>query len=117
VLIFYGRKPEKPMLVFDLKGFRRAHGIKQTDIMKMLDCVQSYVSQIENGTRPMPENLIEMLRNQYDDVDDFMTEQDEPDIPQTPTARLMEENARLMEIVESQQRTIENLSRLTKLLK
>lgn len=105
------------MLVFDLKGFRRAHGIKQSDIMDMLDCVQSYVSQIENGQRPMPNELIDMLREKYDDVDDFMVEQDDPPIPQTPTAKLEAENERLMEIVESQQRTIENLSRLTKLLK
>ena len=105
------------MLVFDLKGFRRAHGIKQSDIMEMLDCVQSYVSQIENGTRPMPDNLIELLRQKYDDVDNFMAEQEDPPVPQTPTARLLEENARLLDVVESQQRTIENLSRLTKLLK
>lgn len=102
------------MEVFDLKGFRKAHQIQQKDIMGMLDCVQSYVSQIENGQRPVPSELIDMLRERYDDVDDFMTEADSP---QTPTARLEAENIRLLGIVESQQRTIENLSRLTKLLK
>ena len=105
------------MLVFDLKGFRRAHGIRQAEIMEMLDCVQSYVSQIENGQRPIPDELVKMLRERYDDVDDFMQEQNEEQVPLTPMARLEAENARLMELVESQQRTIENLSRLARLIK
>ena len=103
------------MVVFDLKGFRRAHGIKQSKIMEMLDCVQSYVSQIENGQRPVPSELIDMLRDEYDDVDNYMVET--KDAPQTPTERFEAEKARLMDIIESQQRTIENLSRLAKLVK
>lgn len=102
------------MKVFDLKGFRKAHSIPQKEIMEMLDCVQSYVSQIENGTKPIPSELVDMLREKYDDVDNFLVDGDST---LTPTEKYQAEISRLNELVESQQRTIENLSRLTKLLK
>ena len=55
---------------FDLKRFRFEQRIRQREIMDVLGCVQSFVSQIEHGDRPMPNGTIAKLRERYGDVID-----------------------------------------------
>lgn len=55
---------------FNLKRFRYEQRIRQREIMDVLGCVQSFVSQLENEKRPLPDGTIAKLRERYGDVVD-----------------------------------------------
>lgn len=47
--------------MFDLKGFRKANKISQVELADYLGIGQGFVSQMENGTRPVPDQIVEKL--------------------------------------------------------
>lgn len=50
--------------MFDLKGFRKANKISQVELADFLGVGQGFISQMENGTRPIPDYITEkILRN------------------------------------------------------
>lgn len=53
------------MKVIDLKGFRKANGIRQEELADFLSVTASFLSQIENGRRDLPEpQLSKIMLNQ-----------------------------------------------------
>ncbi len=44
--------------MFDLKAFRKANKMTQKDVAKYFGCKQSFISQIENGSRKIPDEYI-----------------------------------------------------------
>ncbi len=53
------------MKTFDLKHFRKEKKISQVKLADALGIGQSFISQIENGKDPMPEPLIEKIKDLY----------------------------------------------------
>lgn len=51
--------------MFDLKRFRKDFNIKQSDLCDVLGIEQSYLSQIENGKRPLSPQKLNMIRDKY----------------------------------------------------
>lgn len=47
--------------MFDLKGFRKANRISQVELADYLGVGQGFVSQMENGARPVPDQIVEKL--------------------------------------------------------
>lgn len=54
--------------MIDLKRFREENRIKQSEISAILGVAQSYVSQIENGNRPLNEEKFNALYQHYGDI-------------------------------------------------
>ncbi len=52
--------------MFDLKGFRKANKISQVELADYLGIGQGFVSQMENGTRPVPDTIVEKLMSNRD---------------------------------------------------
>ena len=93
--------------MFDLKQFRIDNNLKQSDLREILSCTQPTISQIENGRIPMPANFLKRLKDKYPNEDFSLYEKD---------SKGNDEMIQLFSIIESQQRTIENLSETIKLL-
>lgn len=49
------------MKTIDLKAFRKANKISQIELAEFLEVGQSFISQIEKGTRPLPSEYISRL--------------------------------------------------------
>ena len=49
------------MKTIDLKAFRKANKISQIELAEFLEVGQSFISQIEKGTRPLPSEYISKL--------------------------------------------------------
>ena len=64
------------MKTIDLKAFRKANKILQIELAEYLGVGQSFISQIEQGTRPLPEEYISaILANTHNwDTSMFITE-------------------------------------------
>ena len=45
----------------DIKGFRKKNKIKQIQLAEFLGVSQSFLSQIENGTRALPEDKLDKI--------------------------------------------------------
>lgn len=53
--------------MFNLKAFRTANNISQSEICYVLDIAQPYVSAIESGKRPLNRHKLELLYKHYGD--------------------------------------------------
>ena len=49
------------MKTIDLKAFRKANKISQVELAEYLSVGQSFISQVEKGTRPLPKEYISIL--------------------------------------------------------
>lgn len=47
--------------MFDLKLFRKINKLSQVNAAKYFGCDQSFISQIENNIRPIPDNYISLI--------------------------------------------------------
>ncbi len=47
--------------MFDLKLFRKINKLSQVNAAKYFGCDQSFISQIENNLRPIPDNYISVI--------------------------------------------------------
>lgn len=54
--------------MIDLKRFREENRIYQSEIANVLGVAQSYVSQIENGNRPLNDDKFNTLHKRYGDI-------------------------------------------------
>ncbi|WP_418981747.1 LexA family transcriptional regulator [Alistipes sp.] len=45
----------------DLKEFRKANGVTQVEAARYLGCTQGFISQIEQGMRPVPEEFVKKI--------------------------------------------------------
>jgi len=65
------------MQLFDLKAFRKDKKITQIELTTILDCRQSFISAIESGKRTLPKEKIDILREKYGDISDYITEKED----------------------------------------
>lgn len=49
--------------MFDLKRFRKDNNMKQADAARYFNVTQGFISQIENGSRPMPNDFISIIES------------------------------------------------------
>jgi transcriptional regulator with XRE-family HTH domain len=106
--------------MFDLKGFRKVNKLTQVGAAKYFGVTQAFISQIEQGIRPIPDLFISKIKADENLImskgkDDF----DSDSTPQTVTISkeawdLIQKQAQIILSQQndnsSMQRTIENLS-------
>ena len=51
------------MKSIDLKAFRKANNLTQTDVGDYLGCTKAFISTIEKGNRPLPSEMSSKLLN------------------------------------------------------
>lgn len=54
------------MEIIDLKAFRKANNISQVQLAEYLGVVQSFISQVEKGVRPIPKEFISKITANQD---------------------------------------------------
>lgn len=92
----------------DLKRFRSVNKITQIELADYFGVGQPFISQMEKGDRPIPDEYIsKLLANENWDTSMLACKTIESESQQTTIDRLLL-------IIESQQRTIENLSETIK---
>lgn len=66
--------------MFDLRALRRDHKLSQNALAAILDCGQPFVSQVENGNDPMPQEWKDKLAAKLDisDISRYETDSDKP---------------------------------------
>ncbi len=62
------------MKTFDFKRFRKEKNLTQMELAELLSCKQSFLSSVENGKRPLPKSMIDILAAKYDDISDYIIE-------------------------------------------
>lgn len=101
--------------MIDIKGFRKANGIKQKEICELLSIAQPYLSAIEQGGRPLSKDKLAILHKHYGDII-FNYKNADIVIEHKKTEPLLisdnNERSRLLTIIESQQKTIEHQQRM-----
>ena len=53
---------------FDLKRFRIDRKLTQKELAELLMCKQNYISNIENGIKPISKELIGRLQNEIEEL-------------------------------------------------
>ena len=51
--------------MLDIKILRKAKKLTQQELAEILDCDQSFISQIESGKRPLPDEYVERLMTEF----------------------------------------------------
>lgn len=69
-----GIKILKPMKQFDLKAFRAEKNLTQTELARIFGCNQNFISRIESGERPIPQDKLDILQRNYGDISKFYVE-------------------------------------------
>ena len=64
------------MEVFDLKRFRKDNSLTQKQVSELLSCKQSFISRVEKGIRPFPENMMDILQSVYGDISGYISVKD-----------------------------------------
>lgn len=62
------------MKQFDLKKFRADRNLTQKDLAALFGCNQNFISNIENGLKPMPVDKFELLKERYGDITAYIIE-------------------------------------------
>lgn len=102
------------MYDIDIKQLRKDKKLTQTDLATLLNCHQSFISSIEHGVRPMPDNMVEILSNKYDDISAYISKSYQPqqpkdDIAATPALdELAELRRSLLQMIENNGKLIES---------
>lgn len=68
------------MKTIDLKAFRKANKISQIELAEFLEVGQSFISQIEKGTRPLPLEYISKLTANLNWDTSMLTEPEHPEV-------------------------------------
>ena len=103
------------MYNIDIKQLRKDKKLTQTDLANLLNCHQSFISSIEHGVRPMPDNMVEVLSNKYDDISAYIiSSQPQPQQPNDDSAatpaldELAELRKSLLQLIENNGKLIES---------
>lgn len=59
--------------MFDLKRFRKDKKIQQKELADILSLTQGHISQIEAGKRALTDEYIDILKENYSDIDEYIT--------------------------------------------
>lgn len=65
------------MKSIDLKAFRKANNLTQTDVGDYLGCTKAFISTIEKGNRPLPSEMLSKLLDNPNNWDVSMLTQSE----------------------------------------
>lgn len=98
------------MKSIDLKAFRKANNLTQTDVGDYLGCTKAFISTIEKGNRPLPSEMLSKLLNSTNGWDISMLTQSEVAVMGKPVA----EDALVAELrsqIEALQNKVDNLNR------
>lgn len=63
------------MKSIDVKAFRKANNLTQTELGDYLECSKAFISAIEKGLRPLPKEMLSKLINNALDWDTSMLSQ------------------------------------------
>lgn len=53
---------------FDLKRFRLDRKLTQKELAEILMCKQNYISNIENGIKPISKEKLDILQSKFGDI-------------------------------------------------
>lgn len=100
--------------MFDFKEFRKAKKLRQDYFVKLFNCTQGYISQLENKIKPITDDQLALLRTQFDDIDNYITnilpKNTNEDV--SPSSNENTQQYKFYEeLILSQQRVIENQSK------
>lgn len=56
---------------FDLKRFRLDRKLTQKELAEMLMCKQNYISNIENGIKPISKEKLDILQSKFGDISKY----------------------------------------------
>lgn len=56
---------------FDLKRFRLDRKLTQKELAKILMCKQNYISNIENGIKPISKEKLDILQSKFGDISKY----------------------------------------------
>ena len=59
------------MKVFDLKRLRKDKNLTQVDVATLFLCNQNFISNIENGTKQIPKDKIDILTSHFGDISEY----------------------------------------------
>lgn len=98
------------MKSIDLKAFRKANNLTQTDVGDYLGCTKAFISTIEKGNRPLPSEMLSKLLDNTKGWDVSMLTQSEVAVVEKPVA----DDALVAELrsqIEALQNKVDNLNR------
>lgn len=100
--------------MFDLVKFRKDNHLTQTQLGRLLDKDQAYISQIEKGDRPLLEEYINILRLKFNDINSYIktVENNSRNNPPPMNANESENLEHYLNKIRELQNEIENLKRL-----
>jgi transcriptional regulator with XRE-family HTH domain len=78
------------MKTIDLKAFRKANKISQIELAEFLEVGQSFISQIEKGTRPLPSEYISKLTANLNWDTSMLTEPEHPEVSNPTESSLVD---------------------------
>lgn len=59
---------------FDLKRFRLDRKLTQKELAEILMCKQSYISNIENGIKPISKEKLDILQSKFGDISKYYSD-------------------------------------------
>ena len=59
---------------FDLKRFRIDRKLTQTELAELLMCKQNYISNIENGIKPISKEKLDILQSKFGDISKYYSD-------------------------------------------
>ena len=74
------------MKSIDIKAFRKSNDLTQTDLGDYLGCTKAFISAIEKGLRPLPDEMYSKLINNPNNWDISMLVQPENTMTDEPKA-------------------------------
>lgn len=59
---------------FDLKSFRIDRKLTQKELAELLMCKQNYISNIENGIKPISKEKLDILQSKFGDISKYYSD-------------------------------------------
>ena len=59
---------------FDLKRFRIDRKLTQKELAELLMCKQNYISNIENGIKPISKEKLDILQSKFGDISRYYSD-------------------------------------------
>lgn len=60
------------MLVLNLQKLRKSKHLKQNELGDLLGIKQAYMSELESGKKPIPQDIYNKIKSEFSDAEDFL---------------------------------------------